>query len=689
MAMQLVSLVVSALLLAAPAIEVDPHHHIGLLGGTHIRRLRLRMHATGPADDLQSGSDKLAGTVDAVNNGFAEVRTAANAIDTQCRSAITDSLGRVQQQEQAVSALQQKQVNSAASVGRLGAELTHLLEREEQTKASYDSTVARRANERQAFVNLQATLLEQQSTVSSVLQMLIDKRTLVQGMPSGGSMSGSASGSSSGMDEIIGIFSGMRDELARDLQGEEQKQTTGDADLLALVNGYKVTLQHTDTQVQESQRQKVAAEISGSNAAEEAGLHEAFTGAEDAVRPILDGICGTPPGAHLQPSERALASFQAQTSQALSLMDELIASASAGDGAAGFLQSIPAQPSQPPLEHEGLGRTAAAAWRRAAMADTLAVEKTLTAGSNVSRQRLPAIRLKTIPDNAATQPLPLEVNADQSSPFVVNPVSSEMSMPHAAIQKLHANHNTILKELAHQLQNSEMAKAQEGFLALFHTLQGAKKDEPQNTTLSEQAAHCVSEKQRLTTEIVTARQQARLAREWEAWCKRKATATARWEALVQEEISALQSARSSAVDAWSSLRTIAQSGAYTQMLQDVLAEIDSIESDVQAYLASQIAPPRAQSLVITLGAIRRSTQSMLDSTMTSGAFYDHYADLDLAYASRISSLQAEESQYASDQETNMHTASTAEASVTQLEQSVSDLMNQRTQIEQQCEAERE
>jgi len=121
--------------------------------------------------------DDLAGVLDSAVALWGGVRDVLETLSTECRTQVGILRQSVAASEAEVANLQTTRQHSLGVKAGEQAQLDHLSEQEEEAQASFESTIAQRAEEAHEFHVMGETSIEQQATIQEVLGMLREKRT--------------------------------------------------------------------------------------------------------------------------------------------------------------------------------------------------------------------------------------------------------------------------------------------------------------------------------------------------------------------------------------------------------------------------------------------------------------------------------------------------------------------------------
>jgi len=713
--------------------------HANVVKTAALLRTRAR---TGARDvDLSLAGDRLQGIMDAVNTRFVDVRTALTSVTTSCEEEIAKSVERTKAQNDEIADLETVQTQQAGVQGRLQAELDHLRRGEDEAKSSYDSTVALRAKGRQAFVDRNATLTDQEAVVGQVLETMKEQEA-VEGSAAGAasllSMSmkkAQSSGPSGGFATIIGIFTNMQDTLQHQLQEDSVDHTKKDKEYLALVNSHKKMLQNLDAEYETKNAQKMTAQVTARDASFEKNLRNDISKGDARSDSALREMCGHERAkvpAALASGERLLARLQGQVTRALASIDELPALAEPAAAftqlrAAGRAQIQRTVPKKVPAKAPNSPATQMAVNPIAKRAAAKQVATNSSIGKSLQKAPVPLSSnhqlsgslgevLRLGRDAQARHPswhlnktstsLPVSI-IKRKNPVVAAPKSQLPSVPLSKPSKernaktaamwalLHASEATkddALRTMAETLPLKSISQDLH-ILATFsqklETDSNVKKrktgDDEEDGELSGELQTCVDDKRRLTGEIVTARQAARGARTQAASAKARRDAIAGWLSLVDAQKTALEEAETSHTSATDGLA--AAGSTMDSDLADAIGEMDGVEAELATYRGTDGAPPKAAALEIAFKGIRSSLISLKDKTPNDvTALSADSQNLKITYQALMNTLDGKETELNDDKTAQETSLSSAEADVTTHEQTESDLMAQRTTVEEDCEA---
>jgi len=195
----------------------------------------------------------------------------------------------------------------------------------------------------------------------------------------------------------------------------------------------------------------------------------------------------------------------------------------------------------------------------------------------------------------------------------------------------------------------------------------------------------VKDKQEVTDKIIAARQAARVARTDRMSAAALGEAAEKYRALAADQKAVLQSESSKTETAFKPIRDLHAGGTYTQDLSDAIAEMASIEQDVQSYISAG-GPPAAAGLPIALAGIKESLQTMLSTIPAKMKELDdtYEQSLVLSYSALINQLTSKVTDFETQSSTANDTAADADKVAKEKEQEEIDLMTSRSGIEYNC-----
>lgn len=599
--------------------------------------------------DLAGVGDKLQGILDAVSAAVADLQGALKGVDKNCGEQVGAALARIEGRNADAADLSTVQAQKAGVQGGLQAELEQLERDETETQASYASTVALRAKERQSFMVRNATATEQAVVVGEVLEKLRLDGAVAEAAAGPAAAAASllavkaGAGSSPGFGYVIGVFTNMQSTLDRDMKTDAKEHAKKDTEFLSLVGSYKATLQNINKEYKTKNAQKMEAQVAADNARREKALLGTFDSGEEKVLALLQTVCGSGGGgaaaAATTDSGKLLERLRGQVARLLASLDALPPAAPV---AATLLQLRLGRKPEPP------GLPVATAKPSGPPAATAAQAK--------------ARMLRRVREREAKG------------------VAME-----AVLQAAEEVHDDGLERVARELPGESVPKA----LSVLSSALSAASSEPApagDGKMSEELEKCVNDKKDLTGQIVDARRAARGARTQRATAKGGKVAAARWEGLAKAQQEVVEAEESSRAKAWAPLNTIANSGAYADTLADALQEMDGIDADVAAYVESADAPPKASALPIALKGVRKTLKFMQDrATKDMDSLLAVYGNAKITQVVIAGKLKKSASEFKKDVKAAEVSAEEAQADVEAREAEEKDLMAQRDTVDARCE----
>merc|ERR1719161_1309439 len=170
--------------------------------------------------------------------------------------------------------------------------------------------------------------------------------------------------------------------------------------------------------------------------------------------------------------------------------------------------------------------------------------------------------------------------------------------------------DTALEKVAEALPNQSLDQDVRSLISIQKNLQ-EKKDEPDDSEIDK----CVEDKKELTGKIVTARRSQRGSQTQAATAESRKNAIDGWVTLVEDQKSALQAGQESLKTDWKPLSETITGGDYAATFDDGLAELDGIDSEVETYLGTDGAPPKANVLPQMLKGIRKTLGRLKDDVL--------------------------------------------------------------------------
>merc|ERR1719420_1989121 len=144
-----------------------------------------------------------------------------------------------------------------------------------------------------------------------------------------------------------------------------------------------------------------------------------------------------------------------------------------------------------------------------------------------------------------------------------------------------------LEKVAEALPSQTLDQDVKSLVSIQKNLQQETKDKPDDAEIDK----CVDDKKELTTQIVTARKAQRGAQTQAATAKSRKTAIDGWVSLIEGQTTALEAGEKNLKTDWKSLGESINGGDYETTLDDGIAEMDGIDSEVKTYLETDGAPP--------------------------------------------------------------------------------------------------
>lgn len=209
------------------------------------------------------------------------------------------------------------------------------------------------------------------------------------------------------------------------------------------------------------------------------------------------------------------------------------------------------------------------------------------------------------------------------------------------------------------------------------------------SALSADQQQCVTEKKRLTAEIVTARQAALQARTAHAQAQGRVETRGGLITIVEEEKNAVDATKTALEESWTPVTQSVSGGteAFDAVVADATTELAGVQTDVNGYAAEADAPPKAQALKVAIEACVKSLKEVQDVGLVSvpdAAGSNSEAQVTLAAISEQLTAKGQELQDA--QAPDETEATTQQANAEAFAAQEQELMQQRTQEEERCEA---
>lgn len=492
-----------ALLLASSLPVATSHRGAARHGPASL--LQVEREEQAPVPSMRDTSDALGGILDAITTSFAQIRSELGAVGASCKAEIGAAAARVQSQSSAISGLFATKLENLAKESGLQAELDHLLSTEGKTRASYDSTVSRRAQEAQSFTDWQSTSTKQRTVLTNVLDTLRQKRAIAVAVGSGnssGNVTMPPSSQSSQLDYVIGTFSNLLSTVTQTESKEVAEQAQQDSQLQNLAVSYTDSLQRLDAQYEAKLVEKAAARSAASAAAADADDRAEIVRREEASLASLRQLCGATGGSGevqrvITIHEQAVDSLKRNVEQVLLTMEGLMTWAATTTTTT---TTVAAPPSGAFLQMTSSHRRSAEASAPQAAVPPLQPMSPVQTSAVVS---MPPRAARWVAEARASGLAPL-------------PPAQPPKRAQVAALRIHAPEDgsaATLEAAAESLADRRLTKALESLplAALLRT----RRVLSDNSTgaLSAASQDCVQQKQRLQADFVVSRQAERALRE--------------------------------------------------------------------------------------------------------------------------------------------------------------------------------
>lgn len=512
-----------------------------------------------------------------------------------------------------------------------------------------------------------------------------------------------SAGTSSRFGTIIGVFMGMLSAVAAGQTTTAQDYAKQDAELLNLVNAYKDTLQHIDTQYATKNSARAKASALADDAQLEISLRTYLARQEATLSSSLQTLCGfagtaSSTGAVHSAIARGtvlLATLKKQVEQALVTMQEVVSLE-----ATTLLQVDIPGTTMPPEQHLA-GPLSGFRSQRTLLLTPKHVHVETSSLGRARKWLLDAVAkgVKALPVVGIRGNLPDHNKVPTqrlASPDVVAPAATNSTTMLAARPSSGWRHwvknvsrSAQLRALAAELPTGSLADS----VRMLETVAkeanragaGLRSIAAYTATQGNASQECMEGQTQLTAQIIVACETIRNADSAAIMNTDRVGAITAWSMIVQDSASAIAFVKTTLSQSFASLNQIAESGSYDNSVGPTVAVMATVQANVTAYMAEG-APPLAAGLPLAMGSIQRTLVSFRDAVPQDlEAILD--ADRNLMLA--IQALQTRLSNTVPVLQNANATAQTAASAALQTIQDQKelqqDLMAQRTALEARCE----
>lgn len=649
------SLFVSTLNGAARAAP-SPHHRHRLAALLGVRKAVVSLDET---------TDKLQGVLDKGIESITKVQGSYSKVNDVCVAEFKAAAQRVEANDKSMADLETtRQLNLERTAG-LEASLANLVTQETEAHQSYESAVSQRAGGLQKHLSTQKSTKAQAETIGKVLEFMKKKRAgITASQTDTDNMKvvppASPTSSGSGLDFVIGVLGNIKD--TSDAKAEEgaDKHNEDDAQLEKLVTSYKLTLQHIDKQYQSQNARRMEAKVTARDVGEEKLLRKEFNVEEGKVDKELFSLCGGDGKGGSVPkamgaADFLLSQFKQQSQNAINIMDGL---PDLQDGAASFL-AVDRVTSSRPAEVE-IVNTATAQQSQAPSASQTEAPEAESAQESAARWVIAqAAKFK---DNT-TQSMARAIAA--KFPKGVPSRKVHKVRPVVPGRQLH----TLLgANRSYQVAGAEVAVAADP----------ADKE-------AEAIIKCVEDKQALTEDIIKARRAARVARTDRMSAEARVTAVKDMRELIKTQQVTFSDANDKVVAEFKPMRSIIEAKSVTQDFSDLLAEMKTIEKEVDNYIKAG-GPPASAGLPKALKGVQDTLTKVKDRLKEDMSAIDsvYTGALMIKYPALINQLKKRDASLNTEGEAVADAAKLSDGEAKKQEATIKKLMIERSGREYEC-----
>mmetsp|Transcript_41604 Transcript_41604/g.120615 ORF Transcript_41604/g.120615 Transcript_41604/m.120615 type:complete len:801 (+) Transcript_41604:73-2475(+) len=510
-------------------------------------------------------------------------------------------------------------------------------------------------------------------------------------------MSGS-SGATSGFQTIIGVFEGMLQSIETGQADDSKDHTESDAELFGLVTSYKDRLQHIDAEYERINGQRATAEGIATDALVEINLRGSIDREYNALLSEFQDMCGyggttSNSGILAEALMRGnmfTEQLKTQVEQALLVINALTSAQPAdatvlfqrqnmrGSSMARFVQ-----PKAPLLAVAGSGRTPPST--------VMSTERRGRATKWLLDARARGLKAPGPFSDAQPRHGPFHT-VDHNLEGAVNmgargsPKRVTASSSAASLHSLGAPSATA----------GSVSKARAGHLAGGVGILNAVATGVGNThaldlagrtsgDLPQDWQHCVDQKQALTAKILTARQEARTARSTKALSDEKSRSLSRWVAFMETRETEVASSRTSFFDAFSQMNQVISGNTFDTSLLNALEQLGQVQAAVDAYMAAD-PPPAASGLPYAMSTIRNTMESFrADMNPRIEEMSPLYQDMTTNSQALLTRIDTAKNLLITVRDTTQALGGAAAATVSEKEALEKTLMDQRMELEAECE----
>lgn len=667
---------------------------------------------------LKDTGDKLQGILDAVKASVNTVTDSLAGIDTGCKSQLTAGATRTATQNSQISDLDTVQVQKAGIQGRLQAELDHLEKTETEAQASYESTVALRAKGKKGYAERSTANAEQMEVLDGVLEKLSTAHAVEEAADGAAalllvkhwqrstrvnlSLMSLNADASPGFGQVLGIFKSMQSTLNKTMTEDKFEYEKKDKEYLGLVQSYKKELQGLHKEYTGKNTQKMEAQVLSRDAAAEKRLRKTFIKGDDRIAGMYRELCAADAGKVGKISAAAKKVLQKLETQMSRLLENIDASPDLKTALmqlrAGHLKPRMgnAQKEIMRMGAEAKARKTAKALPSTALAPAVSIAQPPPVAINGAIGAAAVSPATVVDSNGAVvapwkvwpkvTKAPEEMTAAAPGSLVLTKRIHEKGAKTAAmwtvLKVAEANKDSALEKVAEALPAQSLDQDVRSLISVQKNLQQQTKEEPDDSEIDK----CVEEKKELTGKIVTARRSQRGSQTQAASSESRKGAIDGWVTLVEEQKSALQAGEESLKTDWKSMTETINGGDYAATFDDSLAELDGIDSEVQTYLDTDGAPPKANVLPMMLKGIRKTLKRLKEDVLedTKGIL-DLKGNMQITYTALTEQLDKKKEDLEKEKEDMAKSLEEAEADLKDHKADEKDLMKQREAVEERCE----
>jgi len=245
-----------------------------------------------------------------------------------------------------------------------------------------------------------------------------------------------------------------------------------------------------------------------------------------------------------------------------------------------------------------------------------------------------------------------------------------------------AVNDPALEKAAEALPSQTLDQDVKSLVSIQKNLQQQTKETPDDSEVDK----CVDEKKELTGKIVTARKSQRGAQTQAATAKSRKEAIDAWVTLVEDQKSALTTGESDLKTDWKPLSDTINGGDYAATFDDGLAELDGIDSEVQTYIDTDGAPPKANVLPMMLKGIRKTLDRLKEDVLAdTKGILDSKGNIQITYVALTEQLDTKKEELEKEKVEMTKSHEEAESELEGHLKDEKDFMTERTAVEERCE----